>query len=131
MSSCHGARVSPARITGPASTTMPGGCETRRSWFHQFQPPQSESATSRSAAFTRSVVFDEEGNLWLELAKNAETKGFTYDVFSPEGVFLKQVAIDQRIRQFKGGRIYCLVESEEGFHLAKRFRMELKPEAAS
>jgi len=82
-------------------------------------------------AFTRTVVFDEEGNLWLELAKNAETKGFTYDVFSPEGVFLKQVAIDQRIRQFKGGRIYCLVESEEGFYLVKRFRMELKPQSVS
>ncbi len=82
-------------------------------------------------AFTRAIIFDEQGNFWLELAKNAETKGFTYDVFSPEGLFLKQVAIDQRVRQFAGGRIYCLVETEEGFNLVKRYRMELKPESVS
>jgi len=79
-------------------------------------------------AFARTIVFDEEENLWLELYKDDTIKYFTYDIFSPEGIYLKQIRIDQRIFQFKNGKIYSIVRPEEGYPSIKRFLMELVPE---
>ena len=76
-------------------------------------------------ALTEKIVFDEKENLWLELYKDDTIKYFTYDIFSPEGIYLKQVRIDQRIFQFKDGKIYSIVQPEEGFPSIKRFLMEL------
>jgi hypothetical protein len=76
-------------------------------------------------AFARTIVFDEEENLWLELYKDDSIKYFTYDIFSPEGIYLKQVRIDQRINQFKNGKVYSIVRPEEGYPSIKRFLMEL------
>jgi len=72
--------------------------------------------------------FDEAGNLWVELYKEDTTKEFTYDVFSPEGIYLKQVRTDQRIFQFKNGRVYSIVRPEDGYPSIKRFVMELVAE---
>jgi len=79
-------------------------------------------------ALARTIVFDEEDNLWLELHRSEEAKGYTYDVFSPEGIYLKQVKMDQRIYQFKNDKIYSLVRPEDGYPSIKRFRMDLAPE---
>jgi hypothetical protein len=76
---------------------------------------------------TRNIIFDQEGNLWLELTKNEDQKGFLYDVFSPEGIYLKQVQIEQRISQFMMDKIYCLVRPEEGYPSVKRYKLELVP----
>jgi hypothetical protein len=79
-------------------------------------------------ALTEKIVFDEEENLWLELYKDDATKDFTYDVFSPEGIYLKQVRVDQRIFEFKNGRVYSIVRPEDGYPSIKRFLMELVAE---
>jgi len=79
-------------------------------------------------AFNEKIVFDEKENLWLELYKDDAIKDFTYDVFSPEGIYLKQVRIDQRIFQFKNGKVYSIVRPEEGYPSIKRFLMELVAE---
>jgi len=79
-------------------------------------------------AFNRTIIFDEDGNLWLELYKDDTIKYFTYDVFSPEGIYLKQVRIDQRIFQFKNGKVYSIVQPEDGYPSIKRFLMELAAE---
>lgn len=79
-------------------------------------------------AFARTIVFDDEDNLWLELYKDEKTKGYTYDVFSPGGIYLRQVKLDQRIYEFKKGKAYSIVRSEEGYPSIKRFRLELAPE---
>ncbi len=76
---------------------------------------------------TRNLIFDQEGNLWIELTKEKDQKGFLYDVFSPEGIYLKQVQIEQRISQFMMGKIYCLLRPEEGYPSVKRYNMELVP----
>jgi hypothetical protein len=39
-------------------------------------------------AFTRTIVFDQEEDLWVELYKEDVTKDFSYDVFSPEGIYI-------------------------------------------
>ncbi len=79
-------------------------------------------------AFTRTIVFDEEENLWFELYKDDATKDFTYDIFTSEGIYLKQVRADQRICQFKNGRVYSIVRPEDGYPSIKRFLMELMAE---
>lgn len=79
-------------------------------------------------ALTEKIVFDEMENLWLELYKDDTIKYFTYDIFSPEGIYLKQVRADQRICQFKNGRVYSIVRPEEGYPSIKRFLMELLAE---
>jgi hypothetical protein len=79
-------------------------------------------------ALARTIVFDDGNNLWLELHRSEGAKGYTYDVFSPEGIYLKQIKIDQRIYQFKNDKVYSLVRPEDGFPSIKRFRMDLTPE---
>jgi len=79
-------------------------------------------------AISRTIVFDEEGNLWLELYKDEKTKGYTYDVFSPQGVYLKQVKLDVRVGSFKNGKMYSFVRPEDGYPSVKRFRLDLVPE---
>ena len=51
-----------------------------------------------------------------------------YDVFSPEGIYLKQVKLGQRIARFKNGKAYAIVRSESEDVSIKRFRLELTPE---
>jgi hypothetical protein len=91
---------------------------------YKGQPGQKKTMP----AFNRTIIFDEAGNLWVELYKEDTTKEFTYDVFSPEGIYLKQIKIDQRIFEFKNGRAYSIVRPEEGYPSIKRFLMELLAE---
>ena len=91
---------------------------------YKGQPGQKKTMP----AFNRTIIFDEAANLWVELYKEDTTKEFTYDVFSPEGIYLKQVRVDQRIFEFKNGRVYSIVRPEEGFPSIKRFLMELVAE---
>jgi hypothetical protein len=81
--------------------------------------------------FGQTIVFDEDGNLWIELFQDKEKGSCLYDVFSSDGIYLKQVQIEQRIAQFKQRMIYCIDQSEDGNPLIKRFRMELVPEVVS
>jgi len=78
-------------------------------------------------ALGRTVVFDGEGNLWLELTKEEKQKEYVYDVFSPDGLYLKQVRIEQRIAQFFDGKVYSLLRPEEGYPSVKRYRVDLVP----
>lgn len=74
-----------------------------------------------------SIILDEAANLWVELYQAADAKGFLYDVFSPDGIYLRQVSIEQRVGAFKNGKVYSLLRPEEGYPSIKRYRMELVP----
>jgi hypothetical protein len=78
-------------------------------------------------AFGRTIVFDDDDNLWLELSKTDDKDPSIYDIFSPEGIYLKQVKLDQRIARFKNGRIYSYVRSEAEDVCIKRYRLDLTP----
>jgi len=71
---------------------------------------------------SRRLVLDEEGNLWIHINSENEDE-MVYDVFSPEGIYLKQVTLPHRIFQFKNGKIYSIAVTEEGFRVIKRFRL--------
>jgi hypothetical protein len=75
-----------------------------------------------------TIVFDDDGNLWIELYKGKENDASVYDVFSQDGTYLKQVKGRHRIFQFKKEKIYSIVESEDGYRTVKRFAMELVAE---
>jgi hypothetical protein len=75
----------------------------------------------------QNIAFDEAGNLWVELYQAENAKGVLYDVFSPDGLYMKQVSVEQRISAFKNGKIYCLLRPEEGYPSIKRCKMELVP----
>jgi hypothetical protein len=75
----------------------------------------------------RNIVIGEDKNLWVELYQIADAKGFLYDVFSPDGIYSKQVSIEQRIGVFKNGKVYSLLRPEEGYASIKRYSMELVP----
>jgi len=74
-------------------------------------------------AFRRIIIFDEKGNLWIEPYTADETI-INYDVFSPEGIYLQQVTVANRIYQFKNGKAYSLIRPEDSFAMVKRFRLE-------
>lgn len=75
-------------------------------------------------AFSSYVFFDDEGNLWLWHHTGAEEEEgqYEYDVFSPAGIYIKQVLVPYRIHRIKNGKAYCIIRNEEGFYFVKRFR---------
>lgn len=90
--------------------------KVKADWAPKFWPPFS----------ARRLVFDEEGNLWIELYTEEGFEGILYDVFTPEGIYLQQAVVPYRVYVFSHGNAYGLVMPEDGFPMAKRFRLEEK-----
>jgi len=67
-------------------------------------------------------LFDGEGNLWVAFYSEKDDEN-VYDVFSPEGIYIKQVIVPHRIYEFYKGKAYSIVTSEEGFRQVKRFKL--------
>lgn len=71
----------------------------------------------------RAWEFDDDGNLWVSIySKNEEE--VVYDVFSPQGIYLKQVIVPHMIRDIKKGKVYSILSTEEGFMAVKRFTLK-------
>lgn len=75
------------------------------------------------SVYARNRLYDEKGNFWIELFNESDSKDFVYDVFSSEGIYLKQVYTRFRIYHFKEGKAFSLVSTDEGFYVVKRFRV--------
>lgn len=73
--------------------------------------------------YARHRLFDESGNLWIEIFNEDDKENIVYDVFSPEGIYLKQAHVKYRISLFKKGRVYSIISTDEGYKTIKRFRM--------
>lgn len=73
--------------------------------------------------------FDAEGNLWLEQYVEEENKDHVYDVFSPEGIYLRQVRVPETLFLVRGDLAYSIIRQEDEFLVVKRFK--LVPEAAA
>lgn len=82
-----------------------------------------EGISDHHPVFSRSWILDEAGNLWIELYSLDREQDRIYDIFSPDGVYLKQVQIKHRIITIKNQRAYCIVPSEEELPLVKRYRL--------
>jgi hypothetical protein len=109
----------------------------------EYIPVKNPRAKGRTGAqkympaYAPRWVLDEEENLWIEIyieeEKREENEGrqdeeekprpVAYDIFSPQGGYLKQVVLPHRIYHFKNGKIYSIVSTEEGFRVVKRFEI--------
>jgi len=71
---------------------------------------------------TRRWLFDYEGNIWIEFYTGKDEPEYIgYDVFSPDGIYLRQVQVKHRIMQLFEGKAYCFVRDENDFVAVKRF----------
>lgn len=81
-------------------------------------------------AFGPRILLDEKGNIWLKLytkdSKNEdETVPVIYDVWSPDGIFMRQVEVPYTIHMFYGGKAYCIRRTDEEVTV-KRFVLREK-----
>jgi hypothetical protein len=67
--------------------------------------------------------FDEKGNLWLEQYVEEGVKDHVYDVFSPDGIYMRQVCVPETLYLVREDKAYSLVRTEEEFVVLKRFKM--------
>ena len=97
--------------------------------FTPVKNPRFKGMTGQKKSMPayRSIILDEAENLWIELYQAEGAKGVLYDVFSPEGIYTKQVSTAQRVSVFKNGKVYSLLRPEEGYPSIKRYKMELVP----
>ena len=66
---------------------------------------------------------DDKGNLWLEQYVEESVKDHVFDVFSPDGIYLKQVRVPQTLFVVRGDMAYSIIRTEDEFLVVKRFRM--------
>ncbi len=67
--------------------------------------------------------FDGAGNLWLEQYVEEGVKDKVYDVFSPEGIYLRQVRVPQTLYLVRGDLAYSIIRQEDEYLVVKRFRL--------
>ena len=67
--------------------------------------------------------FDGEGNLWLEQYVEEGVEDKVYDVFTPEGIYLKQVRVPETLYLVRGDAAYSIIRQEDEFLVVKRFRL--------
>lgn len=114
------------------------------SFGRNYTPVKNPRAKGRAGAqrymppYVPRWILDEEGNLWIEIYTEVEErdeeeasrdeqekpKPKTYDVFSSQGDYLKQVILPHRIYHFKNGKIYSITSTDEGFRVVKRFKIK-------
>lgn len=75
------------------------------------------------AFYSRYFFFDDEENLWLRQYTEEDTEFSIYDIFSPEGVYLKQVHVPHHIYELRKGKAYTIVRTEDDFLVVKCFQM--------
>jgi hypothetical protein len=76
--------------------------------------------------FTQYSLFDADGNFWVNLNTGDKPEYYTYDVFSPDGIYLKQVNSKYLIKKFKNDRALSVTKSDKGEMLVKAFKYSLK-----
>jgi hypothetical protein len=64
----------------------------------------------------------------LEQYVEEGVKDHVFDVFSPDGVYLKQVRVPQALCLVRGDMAYSIIRTEDEFLVVKRFRMVREPE---
>jgi hypothetical protein len=71
--------------------------------------------------------FDEQGNLWLEQYVDEGVKDHVFDVFSPDGIYLRQILVPETLHLVRGDAAYSIIRQEDEFLVVKRFRMVRGP----
>ena len=67
------------------------------------------------------MFFDDEDNLWLEQYIPEDVEEHAYDVFSPDGLYLKQIWVPETLNLVREGKAYSILRTEEEYLVVKRF----------
>lgn len=76
--------------------------------------------------FTKFSQFDAEGNFWVNLNTGGKTEYFTYDVFSKDGIFQKQVYSKHIVKLFKENKASAVISRKDNPLVIKIFKYSLK-----
>jgi hypothetical protein len=91
---------------------------------HPHYTPESPHPEFYPAFYNRHYFFDDDGNLWLRQYTEEEDEELgIYDVFSPDGIYIKQVHLPHYLYKFKNGRAYTILRTEEDFRIVKCFKL--------
>lgn len=90
---------------------------------HPLYKPEMGHPEYYPAFSERRTFFDDSGNLWLEQYTPEDVEEYVYDVFSPDGIYLKQVWLPETLYHVRGDKAYSILRTEEEFLVVKRFGM--------
>jgi len=90
---------------------------------HPLYSPNLAHPEYYPAFYSRHLFFDDEGNLWLKQYIESDETGHLYDVFSPDGIFIQQAEVSERIIRYQNGKVYTIVETSSGDHVAKCYKL--------
>ena len=73
------------------------------------------------------VYADDEGRAYVSTwQRDPESGGVLFNIFDPEGRYLCDSRIPGEPIFFKDGKLYAIVQDEEGIQYIKRYRMTWK-----
>lgn len=90
---------------------------------HPLYSPDLAHPKYYPAFYSRYVFIDNEENLWLKQYHESDKTEHLYDVFSKEGIFIRQAIVPERIFQFQNGKAYTILELESGDYVAKCYKL--------
>lgn len=76
--------------------------------------------------FTGVSQYDNNGNYWINLTNGKDRQNCIYDVFSSDGIYLKQVFTTYPVELLNGNLAYSYAKGETGSVLIKVFKYSLK-----
>lgn len=96
---------------------------------HPEYAPDKAHPEYYPAFYNRHFFFDEDGNLWLRQYVEEGIELSIYDIFSPDGIYIKQVHVPHHIYELWKGKAYTITRTEDDFLVVKCFqRIELEEE---
>ena len=93
---------------------------------HPLYSPDNAHPEFYPAFYDSGKFFDDKGNLWLKQyarGDSDEVQEHVFDVFSPEGIYLKQVRVPQALVLVRGDAGFSIIRTEDDLLIVKRFRM--------
>jgi len=90
---------------------------------HPLYNPDLAHPKYYPAFYSRYLFIDDEENLWLKQYNENDKTNHLYDVFSPEGIFIRQAVVPEKILRYQNGKAYSIVELESGIYAAKCYKL--------
>jgi len=96
--------------------------------FPQIRHPEYSKDLSHPkfypAFYYRYMFFDDDNNLWLKQYISQPDTKHVYDIFSPEGIFIRQAVVPESIYLYRRGKVYTIIRLERRVYEAKCYRLE-------
>jgi hypothetical protein len=90
---------------------------------HPLYSPDLAHPEYYPAFYSRYFFFDDEENLWLKIYAESSETVHLYDVFSPQGIFIRQAVVPEKILFYQNEKAYTIIETEDGDYVAKCYKL--------